>query len=294
MNTRLLIIHALSPIHCGTGQAIGGIDLPIAREKPTGIPLIPGSSIKGVLRAKNALDTTLHLAVFGPDTENASDNAGSVQLSDANLVFLPVRSLRGTFAWVTSPYMLRRLARDARASGIDLGALPPEPEEKDALVTGERLTAKAKEKTQVVFEDLDFTARQDDTLKKLAEAFAKHLFEDGDRAHFVERVCVVNDDVMSLLLQTSTEITTRIKLDADKKTVSDGQLWTEEALPVESLLAGLIVASPVKQKKPGPMPEAQSLLDHVRDLVQSSAVQLGGKASVGRGLCRMRLAKKEG
>jgi CRISPR-associated protein Cmr4 len=291
MNSRLLLIHALSPVHCGTGQSIGGIDLPIAREKPTGIPLVPGSSIKGVLRARKPTNEALHLAVFGPDTPNASDNAGSVQLSDANLVFLPVRSLCGTFAWVTSPYMLRRLARDARECSIALGALPPEPVEKnEALVTGERLTTK----NQLVFEDLDFTARRNAALKELAAAFATRLFDEADRAHFVERACVVHDDVMALLLQTSTEITTRIKLDPQKKTVDGGALWTEEALPVESVLAGLAVATPVKQKKDGTTPGAESLLDYVRDLAEASAVQLGGKASVGRGVCRIRLAKKEG
>jgi CRISPR-associated protein Cmr4 len=293
MNTRLLLVHALSPVHCGTGQAIGGIDLPIAREKPTGIPLIPGSSVKGVLQAAKPTDEDLHRAVFGPLTENASDNAGSVQFSDANLAFLPVRSLRGTFAWVTSPYILRRLTRDARECGIDLGALPPEPrEEKTALVTGDRLTEK--DQIQMIFEDLDFTARRDDTLRKLAGALAERLFDEPDRAHFVERSCVVHDDVMSLLLQTSTEITTRIRLDPDKKTVAEGQLWTEEALPVESVLAGLVVATPVKQKKTGLTPKAEVLFDYVTSLAHAGAVQLGGKASVGRGLCRIRLAKKEG
>jgi CRISPR-associated protein Cmr4 len=69
MNTRLLCLHARSPIHCGTGQAIGGIDLPIAREKPTNVPLVPGSSLKGVLRAL-ASDAAagVHRDVFGPPT----------------------------------------------------------------------------------------------------------------------------------------------------------------------------------------------------------------------------------
>lgn len=289
MNARLLFIHALSPVHCGTGQAVGGIDLPIAREKPTNIPLIPGSGIKGVLRARPVLDVKLHLAVFGPETKNASDNAGSVQLSDANLVFLPVRSVRGTFAWVTSPYILRRLARDARECGIELGALPPEPAEQEALVTGEKLIAK----DQVVFEDLDFTARRDGDLNTIAKAVAGRLFDEADRGHFVDRVCLVHDDVMALLLQTSTEITTRIKLDPETKTVADGQLWSEEALPVESVLAGLVVATPVKQKD-DTVPDAEKLLDYVSSLTGAGAVQLGGKATVGRGLCRMRLAKKEG
>jgi CRISPR-associated protein Cmr4 len=290
MNTRLLLIHALSPVHCGTGQAIGGIDLPIAREKPTNIPLIPGSSIKGVLRAMKPADAKTHREVFGPETDRASDNAGSVQVSDANLVFLPVRSLRGTFAWVTSPYILRRLTRDARECGIDLGGPPPEPGEKEALVTGEKLTVK----NQVIFEDLDFAARPDDGLKKVAQALAERLFDETDRAHFVDRACLVHDDVMTLLLQTSTEITTRIKLDADRKTVDEsGALWSEEALPIESVLAGLVVATPVKQKG-GTVPDATTMLDHVKGLAEAGATQLGGKATVGRGLCRLRLAKKEG
>jgi len=290
MNTRLLLIHALSPIHCGTGQAVGGIDLPIAREKPTNIPLIPGSSIKGVLRAMRKTSDKLHREAFGPDTDKASDNAGSVQISDANLVFLPVRSLRGTFAWVTSPYILRRLRRDAGECGIELGQLSAEPEEKHAAVTGAKLTAAGK----VVFEDLDFVAREDGGLKKLGEEVAKRLFDEADRAHFVDRVCLVNDDVMALLLQTSTEITMRVRLEPDRKTVADGALWSEEALPIESVLAGICVATPVKQKDDGRVPEAGALLDHVKGLAEGGAVQLGGKATVGRGICRLRLAQKEG
>jgi CRISPR-associated protein Cmr4 len=292
MNTRLLLIHALSPVHCGTGQAVGGIDLPIAREKPTNIPLIPGSSIKGVLRAMKPADSKLHREVFGPDTDNASDNAGSVQLSDANLVFLPVRSLRGTFAWVTSPYILRRLDRDARECGIDLGKLPSEPQEQQAIVTG---SSRLIEGTKVVFEDLDFTSREEVTLKTLAEAVAAPLFDEADRAHFVARACLVHDDVMALLLQTSTEITTRIKLDPDTKTVDkSGALWSEEALPIESVLVGLCVATPVMQKKDKTVPDGGELLNYVKVLTEAGAVQIGGKATVGRGLCRLRLVKGEG
>jgi CRISPR-associated protein Cmr4 len=50
MNTRPFLLHALSPLHAGTGHAADVINLPIARMKATGIPFAPGSSIKGVLR----------------------------------------------------------------------------------------------------------------------------------------------------------------------------------------------------------------------------------------------------
>ena len=33
MLTQLFLIHALSPLHAGTGQSVGAIDLPIARDK---------------------------------------------------------------------------------------------------------------------------------------------------------------------------------------------------------------------------------------------------------------------
>src|SRR5687768_9047061 len=119
MTTLLTLIHALTPLHAGTGQAVGAIDLPIARERPTGIPLLPGSSLKGALRARTQ-DPAWKTAIFGPDTPNASDHAGAVQFSDAHLLLLPVRSLWGTFAWVTSPYLLQRFSRDLREAGITL------------------------------------------------------------------------------------------------------------------------------------------------------------------------------
>jgi CRISPR-associated protein Cmr4 len=287
MSTRLLLIHALSPIHCGTGQAIGGIDLPIAREKPTNLPLIPGSSIKGVLRARGTNDSTMQAAVFGPDTKNAADNAGSVQFADALLAFLPVRSIRGTFAWVTAPFMLRRLARDATEAGVDLGALPTAPGDGQARVTGERLKAG----DRVVFEDFDFTAVNESSLNALATKVAGKLFDDKtEQALFAERVCLVSDDVMGLLLQTCTEITSRISMDPEKGTVARGALWTEEALPVETILVGLVAATPVTQKD-GSTPDPTKLLDHVGSLLKG-AVQLGGNATVGRGLCRLKLAGK--
>ena len=114
MQAKLVLIHTLSPLHAGTGQGVGVIDLPIAREKATGIPFLPGSSIKGVFR--DACPDDKKVAIFGPETANASDHAGSAHFSDARLLLLPVRSLAGTFAWVTSPLLLRRFLRDVNDS----------------------------------------------------------------------------------------------------------------------------------------------------------------------------------
>ena len=284
MNARLVLMHALSPVHCGTGQSVGGIDLPIARERPTNIPIVPGSSLKGVLRARAVCDG-IHKEAFGPEKE-AGEHAGAVQFSDLHLAFLPVRSVRGVFAWVTSPYLVRRLVRDAREAGLpwaDLSGVEFTPRVAKAYVTDETLASGGK----VLFEDMAFTAAQNDSFTQVAREVARSIFTEADRPDFVRRACLVSDDTMSILLETATELTTRNRLDPESRTVADGQLWTEEALPVESLLAGLVVATPLA----GQRTPAAALLDHVVGLAGQTAVQVGGKASVGRGLVRLRFAE---
>lgn len=281
MTTKLYFIHALSPIHCGTGHAIGGIDLPIAREKPTGLPLVPGSTVKGVLRALSK-DSALTVAVFGPDTENASDHAGQVQFSDARLLFLPVRSVKGTFAWVTSPTMLRRFARDAKEVGLEL-ELPKAPANDGVcLVTDKALVAG----TKVVLEDFDFDAKESAELRNLADRVSERLFPgDGAmRGAFNDRVALVSDDVMSVLQHTAMEVIARNRIDPEKGTVAKGALWTEEALPVESILVGLLAATPLAVEKTA---SAGELLGHVTSLTHGKTIQVGGGATIGRGLCRL-------
>ena len=50
----LLFIHALTGLHPGGGTALGVVDLPVQRERHTHWPTIPGSSLKGVMRAECA------------------------------------------------------------------------------------------------------------------------------------------------------------------------------------------------------------------------------------------------
>jgi len=56
MQPILYHLHALSPLHCGIGQAAGVVDLPIARSRATKLPIVPGSSLRGVLRQAIADD----------------------------------------------------------------------------------------------------------------------------------------------------------------------------------------------------------------------------------------------
>lgn len=286
MKARLLFLHALSPLHAGTGQGVGAIDLPVAREKATGIPIVPGSTIKGVLRTNCQVNDDLRVRIFGPDTDNASDHAGSAQFSDLRLLFLPVRSLSGTFAWATSPLLLRRFQRDCTMTDTLLPEVPSVTKEEECLVssTGSKLTTVIEgHKNQVVLEDLRLNGLASPSLDGLVEWLKALLFgvDASWQTLFAERVCAVHDDVLSFLLDTATEITARIRLDEKRKTVEQGGLWYEEALPAESILSGLMIIQEIEASE-------KDVLDAVTNLAESPLL-VGGSTTVGRGLCRLHL-----
>jgi CRISPR-associated protein Cmr4 len=287
MKAKLLFLQALSPLHAGTGQGVGAIDLPIAREKATDIPIVPGSTLKGVLRTNCEADDDLKARIFGPETDNASDHAGSAQFSDLRLLFLPVRSLSGTFAWVTSPLLLRRFQRDCSMAGTPFSAeIPSVDDESVGLVPSPDSKLKMPlegQENRIVLEDLMLDSQIDASLNAMVDWLNMFLF-GGDTSWqkvFAERVCVVHDDVLSFLLDTATEVTARIRLDEKRKTVEQGALWYEEALPAESILSGLMVIQEIKARE-------RDVVDVITKLAQTP-LQVGGSATVGRGLCRIHL-----
>jgi len=286
-NARLYFVHALSPLHPGTGQGTGVIDLPIAREKATGIPYLPGSSVKGTLRDSTLIDKEAKKRFFGPDTNGADEHAGAALFADARLLLLPVRSLRGTFAYVTSPYLLRRLSRDAGDVGAGAPNQIPSPaDRRQALLSGDALLYQGR---QVVLEDLDLAGRPDENAKNWANWIGKNAFaEQPERDLLNGRLCVVHDDVLSFLLTTATEVIARVRLQSDQKTVAEGALWYEEALPAETVLAGLILAQTTKDRDNKAYTAKEAL--EALDKVSGHTLQFGGKATVGRGLCRVQIA----
>ncbi|OQX68413.1 MAG: type III-B CRISPR module RAMP protein Cmr4 [Sorangiineae bacterium NIC37A_2] len=274
MNTRPFLLHALSPLHAGTGHTPDIIDLPTARMKATGIPFLPGSSIKGVLRdARRATDHEKTEAVFGPSDDPAA-HAGALVVGDARLLALPVRSFRGTFAWVTSPLLLTLAKRDLEETGLTIPSIDGRGArlaQGTVCVLNERL----------YLEDLDLAA----TVAAEATAWAQRLAPlafPGDDI-FTKRFAIVDDDTMTFLWETATQVDARVRIAADTRTVAKGQLWLEESLPPETLLIGLVAADRSRRRNVTMTP------DEVLGFALSGEEvhQLGGKATTGRGRCRI-------
>lgn len=297
MKTRPYLLHALSPLHAGTGQAVGVIDLPIVRMRSTGIPIVPGSSVKGVLRdAHKTDDRTLPeadrqalLAVFGPDTEGAAEHAGALVAGDARLLALPVRSFKGTFAWVSSPLLLDLARRDldgipgvpgALAAMSKRGAGVPAVEGEHGSLNVHR---KGKD-TTVFLEDLDFSAVASAGVQAWATFLAPYVAPAGQTLLFARRFVVVDDESMTFLWETATQVDTRVRIAEGTRTVAQGALWTEESLPPETLMIGLLAAEKARRPQGPPLDEAAVLR---RALPAEKTLQFGGKATVGRGRCRM-------
>ncbi|NIA13608.1 MAG: type III-B CRISPR module RAMP protein Cmr4 [Nitrospiraceae bacterium] len=288
VNTRVFWLHTLSPTHVGTGRGAGYIDLPIHRDKVTNWPVIPGSAFKGVWRDWASRQNKEHIDLaFGrtSDHETNVSNSGALVPTDARLVCLPVRSFQGTFAWCISSLALRMLSRDLSLAGmIDLPPVPP------AVADGtihRTATTQLEDDGRIFLEDLDFTGVKCPETIAWASRIAGSVFpgeKNKDwRERFVERFAVVPDLVFDFLTETGTEVTSRVRIDDDLRTVVQGQLWNEESLPAETILSGLVSCDRVYSGQPGDVTEEVLLEEFATSPLN---LQIGGKATIGRGRVR--------
>ena len=267
--TRLILLHALTPLHVGTGQAVGNVDLPIAREKATGFPIVPASAFKGVLR-DNFNNQSWATQAFGD-----ADRAGAWVFTDLRILCLPVRSFFGVFAYATCPLILQRLQRHAQVFGITgFENLSVEVQGADIALASNSALGKG---NKVYLEDLDLTAKQSPEADAVANTIAEKLLPNSERRYFTERFAVVSNDVFTFLSETATEVVARVRLEDNTKTVASGGLWYEEAVPAEAIFYGFVGATSAE-------PSLASLqIDQL--------LQIGGDATIGRGLCKVVIAR---
>lgn len=297
-------LRAVTALHAGTGHGVGDIDLPIAREASTKLPIVPGSTVKGVVRdgmdpagngTHKSSDVNEWAALFGPsyaeDEPNPAggqqkvNHAGMLMFEDARLLAMPVRSLKGTCAWVTCPFVLTRYAESLRAAQQPV----LDPKFNALTIAAGKIAASGVllHKSKAMLDELDLD--HDPGNDEAREAWASHLAQyflpspiaggphgaqDCFRKLFIERVAIVDDEIFAFLAETATDVRARIRLNEDR-TVAKGALWYEELLPADSLLWGEWGAQQVRAITLAPAAACAK--------VQSQTLQMGGKATVGHG-----------
>ena len=286
MNEKIYWLHAITPLHVGAGRGLGYIDMPIVREKVTAWPYIPGSSIKGVIadhfgasdeNTRRKEENKILKAAFGTSGSDNDSAAGALVFTDANILCLPVRSFYGTFAWVTSPFCLKRAGVNA--------SLPNFPRESDAFTGND--SALIGDDGKIYLEDLDIHTQTQNEAGRIADDIAESLSDNADwKKIFAERFAVVSDDLFTFLCESGTEVNAHIRINSKTGIVETGALWYKESLPIETILTGRIWCDKVFVDGISPEDLFERFCGH--DLT----LQIGGKASTGKGLVRCIFGKR--
>jgi CRISPR-associated protein Cmr4 len=290
----LLGLYAETAVHPGSGQSGGAVDLPVQRERHTGLPLIQATSIKGVLRDEgNDVIPDDVKAVFGPGVGDVDLHGGALSPTDARLLLFPARSLDEVFVWTTCPLVIERLRRDLDLPKAPLSASRFRVDPDEALLP----TQSALTHTPIILEDDAYTPRNDAAARSQIDALVPVIqsLMPGGTSHtfFVERVAthlvVLADADFAELTRKGTDVVTRIKLNAKKTTTGGGGgMWVEEFLPSDCLFYSVMLA--LKPRVPSTaVKAAKDVLDAVKKIIeQRPGLQIGGDETVGRGWMRAR------
>ena len=275
-------IKTVTPMHAGSGQDLGIVDMPIQRERHTSYPKIEGSSLKGSIREVfrdlingEITKEKINLA-FGP--EESGDFAGALGFTDARILLFPVKSMKGVFAWITCPKVLKKFKNDLEICGENNISLSiPNLKTGEYLAPNDSKNVISKNKNVVILEEYTFKR----SIESFNFADLKKLIPDSIN---IDQVVILHDDDFKDFVNLSTEVITRTKIDPKTGTVAQGALFTEEYLPAESVMYSLALATPVfKEKKDGlPLKNENDVMDFFNNIPDT--IQIGGNSTIGKGI----------
>ena len=314
-------------VHAGSGSELGIVDLPIQRERHTDYPVFHSSSIKGALRfnverseefllelfkdkwkdqkniflseiAKQQTFKKFFESVFGEKevTNDKESFASAVAITDGRILLFPVKSLKGTFAYITCPLVINRLKRDLIKASLapeELKNIDLTVEDGNALVT---TNSAVTVNNAVTLEEFTLSAMTENKVDTLGMLLANAVLPDDSAYGYLKEkiknsLVVLSDNDFKEFVSQSTEVVARIKIDEKTGTVSSegGNLWYEENLPAESILYSLIFAQDLNEggkKKAGMENDtvsAKDVLNFVKHMIPER-IQLGGNETIGRGI----------
>lgn len=339
---KVMWLYALSPIHAGSGEGMNYIDLPIQRERHTEFPGIEASSIKGALRCavessqgrafKSQARMSGQPAAQGEEAKDSRDERkeqvdlilgkeggnefAALLISDAKLLFFPVKSAKGIFAWATCRLAIQRFLQDCNHMGISLACgtdwLPQDHSE--ALIAAEEnelcFTIDNEHKDQkqtnhndlkIMLEEYLFSCKASEPFKFFLEQLHPVLPETSFlKERLFSHTLLLPDEDFAYFVTHSTEVVTRIRIDATTKTANRQALFTEEYLPQESLLYSMLLFSHTRQTKAGSqggqkqagqpieLTAAQAAEKFDALLPENHIVQIGAGMSLGKGFIRIK------
>lgn len=232
----------LDPVHIGAGgYRLGRVDMTIAREPGTSLPKIPGTSLAGAARSyaamrygkpeaagqhkklKGATSTCPIIYTFGTATETGDgqtasggiNQAGTVSLGDAQILFFPVSSMAGP-AWVST------IEKVIDAWGQRSVKLPDELEPTDERVV---MSLKNWDK-ELNLGWLLFTSLKGLEIEPPGEVKSRPEWKA-----IAERIVLVTQKLFSQIVNSNLEVRTSVSINPETGAAEEGALFTYEAIP---------------------------------------------------------------
>jgi len=282
-----VFLYAASPVHMGAGQAVDVIDNPIQRERHTGHPCFAGSGIKGAVRHswqalggnRNDIERLL-----GPDSLSNDLHAGAISFGDAQLVALPVRSLRRGYVYATCPHTLARAQRLLTLTGLKVNWATLPVGENQALITNQALLSDGK----LHLEAFEYKAEFSDGLKPVAADLAEKALPSGDDYQFFREkleddLVVLSDTDFGYFAKNSMLVEPHVRIEDTGAAAEHGLFYTE-TLPPESLMLAPLLASQTRTVRKEDVLPAETVLLNIKTLINERLLQIGGDSTTGRGL----------
>jgi CRISPR-associated protein Cmr4 len=294
MKRHLLTLYTRTPLHVGSGTSVDVVDLPIMRERITGFPVIPSTSLKGVLlqhsrevfengdhARANTIPADAKILFGAAETvkeageEKQVSNAGCVQIMEAKILAFPVRSLAGCFAWLTCPAVLERYQRDTMRK-FTIPAV-----EKDHVVAGTELVVS----NQVVLEEyaLELQPNSSGQADSLSNALIGLVSDPLWTNKLRVRLALVHDENFQHFVTTCTEVVARIVINPATRT--NENLFNQENVPCEALFYSVLTVLPPRRNGVAAAFDANRMLADLLPTVNPPILQIGGDETTGHGLC---------
>ncbi len=261
-----MLFMALDPVHIGAGgYRLGRVDMTITREPGTGLPKIPGTSLAGATRHyasmrygkpeaagqhkkfKGDLAKCPIIYTFGTATDangaqkagESKNEAGTVSIGDAYILFFPVSSMAGP-VWVST------VDRIVDAWGEKSVGLPPkdgqEVEPTDEVV----VTNLNWGKDELNLGWLLFA------IKKGLQVDAPQVVKERPEWQAVSgRIALVSQKLFSQIVNSNLEVRTSVSIDPETGAAEDKALFTYEAIPRATWLWCDVIEDDYKKDRGG-------------------------------------------
>ncbi len=222
---------ALDPIHVGTGgYRLGSVDNSIVREPGTDLPKIPGSSLLGVARSYAAMiygkpeaagrhkkltseqkKNCPIIYTFGTATETGNGKAGSVNISDAQILFFPVHSIAGP-VWVSTKEIMEEVG--VQIKGTD-------------NISDETAFTSLTEKRDNINLGWLFLKMQNELIVTPPD----NITNKNEWKAMSSRIVLVSQKLFSQIVNSNLEVRTSVAINPETGAAEDKALFTYEALP---------------------------------------------------------------